>query len=131
MPKLNSNEWKDWITYARKDREEARSAYARSSWSEACFHAQQSCEKLLKAFLMRKGVFLPIHDLRKLAEENSNEIVEIVELEEALEELTVHYYAARYPDATTRLRVVYGEEVAKRCVEVMEKLWRVLEKHVQ
>jgi HEPN domain-containing protein len=125
LPKLNSDEWKNWIAYAEKDREEARNAFLRKSWSEACFHAQQSCEKLLKALLMKEGTFLPIHDLKNLLIELVREKTELKKLGEDLGELTVHYYAARYPDAAMRFNIVYTRENARRCVEVMEKLWEI------
>ncbi|QOJ79301.1 HEPN domain-containing protein [Infirmifilum lucidum] len=130
MPRLNDDEWRSWVVYARRDRVEAHNAVERGSWSEACFHAQQSCEKLLKALLIKEGVFMPVHDLGRLAEEASSRVVELVELVESLGKLTVHYYASRYPDAATRFSITYDEGVARMCVEVMDELWRVLGRHL-
>jgi HEPN domain-containing protein len=53
MPKLASDDWKEWLEYAKSDHDEAISALNRNSFKEACFHAQQSCEKLLKAILIK------------------------------------------------------------------------------
>jgi HEPN domain-containing protein len=69
MPRLASDDWREWLEYARSDYEEATSALSRGSFREACFHAQQSCEKLLKAMLIKRGAFMPIHDLTELARE--------------------------------------------------------------
>jgi HEPN domain-containing protein len=69
MPRLASDDWKEWFQYAKSDYEEALSVLSRNSFKEACFHAQQSCEKLLKAILIKRGMFIPIHDLVELARE--------------------------------------------------------------
>ena len=45
--------------------------------------------------------------------------------------MTVHYYSARYPDAALRFKVTYDREVAKYCMEVMYKLWKLLAKYAK
>ncbi len=126
MPGLNTDEWKEWAEFADRDKEEAEAAFQRSSWAEACFHAQQACEKLLKAFLLTKGIFMPIHDLGRLAEEASRFVGELEELKEDLKRLTVHYYASRYPNAARRFGVAYNRELAEVCLETVRRLWSVL-----
>ncbi len=69
MSRLNSEDWRNWIKYAERDRKEAFDALSRESWSEACFHAQQSYEKLLKGFPLKENIFLPIHDVKRLVDE--------------------------------------------------------------
>jgi HEPN domain-containing protein len=110
MPKLASDDWREWLEYAKSDYEEAISALNRSSFKE-CFHAQQSCEKLLKAILIKKGMFIPIHDLMELAREVG---VEEPMLLNKLSRLTIHYY--------TSARYGVWKEMLKTYEEVKERL---------
>lgn len=130
LPGLNSDDWRLWVEHADRDRLEAEEAYSRGSWSEACFHAQQSCEKLLKALLLREGMFLPLHDLGRLMEEASTYVQTLEGLLEEIGDLTIHYYASRYPDAAVRWGVEYDEAMAERCLEAMRRLWSTLKPHL-
>jgi HEPN domain-containing protein len=119
MPRLASDDWKEWLQYAKSDYEEAISALNRNSFKEACFHAQQSYEKLLKVILIKRGTFIPIHDLVELAREAG---IEEPILLNKLSKLTIHYYAPRYPDAARRAMIKYDLNTAKECVDVMREL---------
>jgi HEPN domain-containing protein len=128
MPRLASDDWKEWFQYAKSNYEKAISALNRNSFKEACFHAQQSCENLLKAILIKKGMFIPIHDLMELAREVN---IEESMLLNKLSKLTIHYYASRYPDATRRAMIKYDLNTAKECVDVMRELWNMLRKYLE
>lgn len=123
MPELVGDSWRDWLAYAEEDRREAEGAFGRGSWREVCSHSQQACEKLLKAAMLKKGIFLPTHDLAMMAEECD---VKSATLREGLAKLTKHYYSSRYPDAARRLGVKYDEATASECLEVMRELWDIL-----
>ena len=125
MPKLASDDWRECLEYAKSDYEEAISALNRNSFREACFHAQQSCEELLKAILIKKGMFIPIHDLTELAREVG---VEDPTLLSKLSKLTIHYYTSKYPDAIRRAKVKYDLKIAEECIEVVRELWDTLER---
>jgi len=127
MPRLASDDWKEWLQYAKSDYEEAISALDRNSFKEACFHAQQSCENLLKAILIKKGMFIPIHDLVELAREVN---IEEFMLLNKLSKLTIHYYASRYTDSARRSMIKYDINTAKECIDVMKKLWDTLRKYL-
>jgi len=126
LPGLNTDEWREWVEFADRDKEEAEAAFSRRSWAEVCFHAQQACEKLLKAFLLTKGIFIPVHDLGMLAEEADRFLGELGGLKDTLKELTIHYYASRYPNAARRLGVTYSKEVAEACLRTVRELWSIL-----
>ena len=128
MPRLASDDWKEWLQYAKSDYEEAISAFNRNAFKEACFHAQQSCEKLLKAILIKRGMFIPIHDLSELAREVG---IEEPILLNKLSKLTIHYYASRYPDAARRAMIKYDLNTAKECVDIMRELWDTLRKYLE
>jgi HEPN domain-containing protein len=118
----------EWLQYAKSDYEEAISALNRNSFKEACFHAQQFCENLLKAILIKRGMFIPILDLMELAHEVG---IEEPILLNKLSKLTIHYYASRYPDASRRAMIKYDLNTAKECVEVMRELWDALRKYLE
>jgi HEPN domain-containing protein len=128
MPRLASNDWNEWLQYAKSDYEEAISALDRNAFKEACFHAQQSCEKLLKAILIKRGMFIPIHDLMELAREVG---IEESMLLNKLSKLTIHYHASSYPDVARRAMIKYDLNTAKECVEVMRELWNTLKKYLE
>jgi HEPN domain-containing protein len=127
MPRLASDDWNEWLQYAKSGYEEAISALNRNSFKEACFHAQQSCKKLLKAILIKRGTFIPILDLMELARE-----VDIEEpiLLNKLSKLTIHH-ASRYPDASRMAMIKYDLNTAKECVEVMRELRDTLKKYLE
>ena len=126
MPRLLGDDWRDWLSYAEDDRREAHIAFERGSWREACFHAQQACEKLLKAYLIKRGIFIPTYDLGILSDEVARYVKEVKELISELKQLTKHYFTARYPNSARKLGVRYDENVASRCIQIMEKLWNML-----
>jgi HEPN domain-containing protein len=128
MPQLLGDDWKDWLSYAKTDKDEAYEAYKRGSWREVCFHSQQSCEKLLKGIMLRMGIFLPIHDLKQLAKEISNNLADLYQ---DLGELTKHYYCSRYPNAARRLGIEYDKKEAFKCLKIMEKLWKRLKERLR
>ena len=60
----------EWLAKADGDHDSSwreLRARKRPSYDAACFHAQQCCEKLLKALLIQRGVSSPrTHDLLAL-----------------------------------------------------------------
>ena len=135
MPNLGDNEWKDWLEYAEEDRGEALDRFSHGKWREACYHAQQAVEKILKALIIRIGIFMPTHELTELIktveEKYKTKILGVTISVEEIRKLTLHYYASRYPDATRRLKIKYDEKTAKKCIEIMEKVWSVIKKYVK
>lgn len=61
----------DWLIHATSDVRLARLARGKDGIlsEQVCFHAQQACEKALKAVLLFKGLEVPfVHDLEALLE---------------------------------------------------------------
>ena len=61
----------DWLTHAKSDLNLARLARNHKTVlpEQVCFHAQQACEKALKAVLLCKGLEFPlVHDIEVLLE---------------------------------------------------------------
>lgn len=61
----------EWLTHAKSDLKLARLARNERTIlpEQACFHAQQACEKALKAVLLFNGLEFPlVHDIEALLE---------------------------------------------------------------
>ena len=61
----------EWLAHAKSDLNLARLAKSHKAIlpEQACFHAQQACEKALKAVLLFKGLEFPlVHDIEVLLE---------------------------------------------------------------
>ena len=68
---MNEHTVRQWLRKAENDRKIARRELARPDaiTDAVCFHAQQYCEKYLKAFLIYHGAEYPkTHDLSRLIE---------------------------------------------------------------
>ena len=125
----NRTEAERWYGQARFDLEAARASLAAGHHEWACFQAQQSAEKALKALLMRQGKrqFLShsIHDLlaevKKLAPE-----FEAVSEAQRLDE---YYIPTRYPNGLPGTVVphdFYGQKEALECVNLAESLLELI-----
>lgn len=59
----------DWLIYAENDLKTAKAALQEDVTNNACFHAQQTVEKSLKAILLAEENEVPkVHDLLFLLE---------------------------------------------------------------
>jgi HEPN domain-containing protein len=78
--------------------------------------------------LIKRGTFIPIHDLSELARK-----VDIEEpiLLNKLSKLTIHHHASRYPDASRMAMIKYDLNTARECVEIMRELWDTLRKYLE
>lgn len=121
--KKDSLSAKDWLAKANEDMEIAEDLYNRNKFfGDVCFHAQQSAEKSLKAFLVyHRIVPEKTHNLSMLGEE-------CFKIDNPLKEITVHldnlnelYIPTRYP-----FKVEFTREQAKEAIKsakiVLEKI---------
>jgi HEPN domain-containing protein len=90
---------RDWLAQAQGDLDHARNDLADGYFDWACFSAQQSAEKALKAVLHRAGVEAWGHSVADLLQEISRSTPVTDELLDAAFELDKAYIGARYPDA--------------------------------
>ena len=95
---MSARDWSDWLRYAEDDLDAARVlAEADAPPRTAAFHAQQSAEKALKAFLVAGGHTVPrVHDLVALVAQ----VPDVVGLPDRreLDLLTDYAVDSRYPD---------------------------------
>jgi HEPN domain-containing protein len=112
---------KQWIKKAENDLISARYCIEikpSPPLDVVCFHAQQTAEKCLKAFLTYHGVeFEKTHDLVELTALASKVGRSFLEILDDAKKLTPYAVDARYP-----LTEESTEEEAKKAVEMAEKI---------
>jgi len=88
---------KGWLRKAQSDITAMDASLNAGALDAACFHAQQSAEKYLKAFLIQAGVDSPFtHNLAKLAELCAGVDASFRSLISVVESLTPYAVEMRY-----------------------------------
>jgi HEPN domain-containing protein len=120
----------DWMDQARGDLDHARHDIAAEFYDWACFSAQQSAEKSVKAVLQKRGLEAWGHSvadlLRALASEMGTVSPDILD---RAHELDKAYIPTRYPDAhaTGSPRRQYTKPEATRLVNHADEILRFCE----
>ncbi|MBD3182093.1 HEPN domain-containing protein [Candidatus Poribacteria bacterium] len=116
----------DWINEAEGDLEHARKASDGGFQNWACFSAQQSAEKAVKAVFQKMGVVAWGHSVSDLLKELSKSHQVSNDLINRALELDKSYISARYPDAhpsgSPRDRFTIDE--ARRLINYAEQIFR-------
>ena len=87
-----------WLTFAREDLRMAELAMTEALWNQVCFHAQQSVEKIFKAWLVDRGETPPrTHKLADLVTLLGD--ARPAGLADDVQALDRFYIPTRYPDA--------------------------------
>jgi len=105
---------REWVEKAEEDDQAAFALWQNAShpWGAVCFHAQQSAEKYLKAWLAEQGVHYPkTHDLELLARLCLPSLGEVEGLMDGLRFLTQFAVEVRYPGMSAE------KDDADRCRE--------------
>lgn len=117
---------KDWLDQAEGDLEHAKSDVATAFYNWACFSAQQSAEKAVKAVLQKMGAEAWGHSVADLLHELSAKVSVPDELMKGALELDKAYIPSRYPNAhpSGSPRSRYTEDEARRLIEHAEKIYQ-------
>jgi len=91
--------YEDWLRQARKDLERARKDKTEGDYEWACFIAQQSAEKAVKALFQFLGIDAWGHSVSHLLEALPEERKPASELLDKAKELDRHYIPSRYPNS--------------------------------
>ncbi|RKZ22881.1 DNA-binding protein [bacterium] len=120
---------RDWIEEAKGDPEHAISDMERGFYNWACFSAQQSAEKAVKAVFQKMGAEAWGHSIADLLEELSRFHTVSEELKEAALELDKAYIPARYPNAhpSGSPRDRYTKQEAKRLIRYATQILKFCE----
>ncbi len=119
----------DYLEDARREYKRALRSFKDKDYEYACFHSQQCAELALKAFLVKHGNYLRVHNLVALYERARERFG--LKLRIALEDLSrlsVHYSAARYRNARMRVGLAYDEGEAKRCLTLAKEVLKGIER---
>jgi len=88
-----------WLEQARRDLDDARYAAAGARWNLACFLAQQSAEKALKAFLFARGAEAVWgHSVAELCHDSAAHDAAFADLGREAAALDQYYIPTRYPN---------------------------------
>jgi HEPN domain-containing protein len=115
---------KDWMDQAEGDLEHAKSDKEHGYHNWACFSAQQSAGKALKAVFQKLGAEAWGHSVADLLKELSKKYNISEELEEGALELDKAYIPTRYPNAlpSGSPRNRYTKQEARRLIQHAEKI---------
>jgi HEPN domain-containing protein len=98
--KSSQEEAKRWFLQALRDLADAKFNLLGERFNVACFLAQQSAEKAMKAYLFLKGADeVWGHSVGELCEDAKNFDEEFKEIETAAKSLDKYYIPTRYPNA--------------------------------
>jgi len=91
----------EWLTYADEDLRTAGLCFENEIWNQACFHAQQCVEKVLKAVLIAQGAVYPrSHSLPELLNRlDRARFAPLFVLSDRIRLVDRFYMATRYPDS--------------------------------
>ena len=114
----------DWLRQAIKDLEHAKSSIGLGDYEWACFAAQQSAEKAVKALYQKLGVEVWGHSISRLLKSLPEEHKAPKNLVDRAKELDRHYIPTRYPNFHPEGAPAdyYTQEDAKRAVRYAEEI---------
>ncbi len=116
-----------WLSFARDGLRVAQMAFREEIYTQACFHAQQCVEKVLKAlWVLYEKVPPRTHNLKRLwFQMPTNRQVLSLSLEE-IDFLNGFYVPTRYPDALpgTLPEGYPGQEVARKALDLADAVFR-------
>lgn len=128
-PKLNAYRW---LRQSEYDLKQARKNLEDKSYAYACFFAEQSAQKALKAILYLNGArFINLHSIKELLKEVSIKHGEFKELVDDGAKLDQYYLSARYPDAVPEPAIpaeLLVWDQAREAIEIAEKIYKKSEK---
>lgn len=114
-------EYKTWFSKAKEDLLWTKHSLEGEIYYGACFSAQQSAEKCLKAFLIyHKSSLRKVHDLLALLEECVEIDKEYDKIRELLEVLSPYYIETRYPIYEDL--IVFDKKRAEQAYEFAQKV---------
>jgi len=118
-------EAKRWLSQAIQDLDDAKFNQSGKRYNVACFLAQQSVEKALKAYLFMKGAEeVWGHSTAELCKDAKSFDPDFSAIESNASSLDKYYIPTRYPNALPGgiPSQAFDEEDAKRAISLAEKI---------
>ena len=131
-------EAKRWLSQAENDLEFAKLGQAEGFNAQACFNAQQSAEKAIKALAYLGGArFVLSHSIRELLESVVDKYPQLAHYKETASRLDQYYITPRYPNAHPGVELapfqVFTQGQAEEAVEwaegIVSEVRRTIESH--
>lgn len=121
-----------WIKEAENTLRQARHSCRENSYNLACFLAEQTSQKSLKAVLYLDGArFINIHSIAELIKEISKKRPEFLEFFNQGAKLDNYYLSSRYPDAVPEPAIpseIYIKDQAEEAVDIAKNIFDVCKK---
>jgi HEPN domain-containing protein len=114
-----------WLLQSEQDLDDAKFNLSGSRYNVACFLAQQSAEKILKAYLFRKGAYSVWgHSVADLCDDATKYDMGFEKLFSIAGPLDMYYMPTRYPDSLPEgiPSKAFIEEDARRAIDMAEKI---------
>lgn len=134
--KNNRSEYEPWIISAREDLDLAKVTLSeqQSFFPAICFHAQQSAEKALKAFLyFKKDLDIPRqHSIELLIKLCSKHDGSFLDFRDKAKDLDAYYLPTRYPDALpgTPPSGIFNENEASDAIKIAQEILEFVENKI-
>jgi HEPN domain-containing protein len=122
-----------WLKQARYDLEAAKYNAEGEFYATACFSAQQSAEKALKAFLLRQGErFVTGHSVTELCERCGEHQEAFASMTTQVGKLDRFYIPTRYPNGLPGgvPAEVYDEQDAERAISLAIEVLELVEQYL-
>ncbi|HID62194.1 MAG TPA: HEPN domain-containing protein [Anaerolineae bacterium] len=122
-----------WFKQAQYDLEAARYNAEGQFYAIACFSAQQSAEKALKAFLFRQGErFVTGHSVTELCERCGEHLEVFVSLTSQVSKLDRFYIPTRYPNGLPGgvPAEVYDKQDAEGAIALATEVLELVERYL-
>ena len=125
-PRANAERW---LRQAEYDLGVAQKLLEDSAFAYAAFHAEQSAQKSLKAYLLLGGRrFIPTHSVGELAQQAAALEASFGPLVDQAKRLDRHYLTSRYPDALPEPAIpaeAYVRSDADEAVGISRKIFEI------
>ena len=117
-----------WLKQATHALEVAKILLRDECFAESCFHAEQTGQLALKAFLYGQGErFVTLHSVKQLVERCATYDAAFGQVMDAGKILDQYYIPTRYPDAIGFPGVPYETYTARQATEAVELARALLE----
>jgi len=118
------NRAKDWFEQAKSDLKHARNSLEDGDYDWACFAAQQSAEKAIKALYIRRNSIAWGHSVSELLESLPEDKRSDVGLIEKAKRLDKYYIPTRYPNAhpSGPAFKYYTKDEAEEAIKICEEV---------
>ena len=123
--------FQEWFNEGIEDYERTKRLVNMNDVKAAYFFLHQCIEKILKALLLKKGIFIKTHNISILYDQALRQYPELSRMSSdevmLIKNLTIHYAASRYPNA--RIRAKLPEDIYSDKAEIL-KVLQVIERFI-